>query len=87
MDRRITKVYVTTYCGCIYAHAFNGNGIEIAHHSKQYLVPASLRFIERVVAHRQPVDWVTDALVIGQLADEIGLRVVHDATASRLMEK
>jgi hypothetical protein len=90
MDRQIKQVYVTTYCGCIYAHAFNCNGIEITYHSKQYLVSDSLRFIERVMrneAHRQQIDWVTDDQVIGRLADEIGLEVLHDATASKFMEK
>lgn len=90
MDRQITKVYMTTHCGCIYAHAFNRNGVEITYNSKQYLVLDSLRFIERVIrneANRQPIEWVTDDPVIGQLAREIGLDVTHDATASRLMEK
>nr|DAP03982.1 MAG TPA: Nif11 domain [Caudoviricetes sp.] len=90
MDRQVTVVYVTDYKGSLYAHAFNSNGIEITYHSKQYLVPDSLRFIERVMrneANRQPINWVTDDPVIGQIAREIGLDVTHDATASRLMEK
>ena len=90
MDRQVKTVYVTSYRGCIYAHAFNRNGIGVTSHFKEHLEPSSLSLIERVMRHeanQEPIDWVTDDLAIGKLAREIGLEIRHDATAERLLEK